>query len=105
MIGLVVALFYYFPFLDLVSTICFCRSLPTLGWLFVGRVIAGATGASITTATAYIADISTHEDRAKNFGLIGAAFGLGFIIGPAIGGLLGEFGSRVPFLAAAGLTL
>lgn len=83
----------------------FLSFAPTLGWLFVGRVIAGITGASITTATAYIADISTQEDRAKNFGLIGAAFGLGFIIGPAIGGLLGEFGSRVPFLVAAGLTL
>jgi DHA1 family tetracycline resistance protein-like MFS transporter len=83
----------------------FLSFAPSLGWLFVGRIIAGATGASITTATAYIADISTHEDRAKNFGLIGAAFGLGFIIGPAIGGLLGEFGSRVPFLVAAALTL
>lgn len=83
----------------------FLSFAPTLGWLFVGRLIAGMTGASITTATAYIADISTKEDRAKNFGLIGAAFGLGFIIGPAIGGLLAEFGSRVPFLVAAGLTL
>ena len=83
----------------------FLAFAPTLGWLFVGRLIAGLTGASITAATAYIADISTKEDRAKNFGLIGAAFGLGFIIGPAIGGLLAEFGSRVPFLVAAGLTL
>jgi DHA1 family tetracycline resistance protein-like MFS transporter len=71
--------------------------------LFVGRVVAGITGASITTGMAYIADISTQEDRAKNFGLVGAAFGLGFIIGPAIGGLLAGFGPRVPFLAAAGL--
>ena len=78
---------------------------PTIGWLFVGRAIAGITGASITTASAYIADISTNEDRAKNFGLIGAAFGIGFIIGPAIGGLLGSFGTRIPFLVAAGLTL
>jgi DHA1 family tetracycline resistance protein-like MFS transporter len=83
----------------------FLSFAPSLAWLFVGRLIAGITGASITTATAYIADISTKEDRAKNFGLIGAAFGLGFIIGPAIGGLLGEFGSRIPFLVAAGLTL
>ena len=81
----------------------FLSFAPTIGWLFVGRVIAGITGASITTAMAYIADVSTQEDRAKNFGLVGAAFGLGFIIGPAIGGLLAGFGSRVPFLAAAGL--
>ncbi len=82
----------------------FLSFAPTIGWLFVGRIIAGVTGASFTTATAYIADISTPENRAKNFGLIGAAFGLGFIIGPVIGGLLGQYGSRVPFLAAAGLT-
>ena len=62
-------------------------------------------GASFTTASAYIADISTPEKRAQNFGMIGAAFGLGFIIGPVVGGLLGQFGSRVPFWAAAGLTL
>lgn len=74
---------------------------PTILWLFLGRVIAGLTGASVTTASAYVADISTDEDRAKNFGLIGAAFGLGFIIGPVLGGLLGEYGSRVPFYAAA----
>ena len=74
---------------------------PTITWLFVGRILAGITGASITTASAYIADISTSENRAKNFGLIGAAFGLGFIIGPVIGGLLGQYGSRVPFYAAA----
>lgn len=74
---------------------------PTILWLFLGRVIAGLTGASVTTASAYIADISTDEDRAKNFGLIGAAFGLGFIIGPVLGGLLGEYGARVPFYAAA----
>jgi DHA1 family tetracycline resistance protein-like MFS transporter len=74
---------------------------PTIAWLFLGRIIAGVTGASITTASAYIADVSTPENRAKNFGMIGAAFGLGFIIGPVIGGLLGQFGSRVPFYAAA----
>ena len=74
---------------------------PTIIWLFVGRIIAGLTGASITTASAYIADVSTPANRAKNFGMIGAAFGLGFIIGPIIGGLLGQFGSRVPFYAAA----
>lgn len=74
---------------------------PTITWLFVGRIIAGLSGASITTASAYIADISTPENRAKNFGMIGAAFGLGFIIGPVLGGLLGQYGSRVPFYAAA----
>ncbi|MFT7352019.1 MAG: DHA1 family tetracycline resistance protein-like MFS transporter [Flavobacterium sp.] len=78
---------------------------PTITWLFIGRILAGVTGASITTASAYIADISTSENRAKNFGMIGAAFGLGFIIGPVIGGLLGQFGSRVPFYAAAVLCL
>ena len=76
---------------------------PTITWLFIGRIIAGITGASITTASAYIADISTIENRAKNFGMIGAAFGLGFIIGPVIGGLLGQYGARVPFYAAAAL--
>lgn len=74
---------------------------PTITWLFIGRIIAGITGASITTASAYIADISTPENRAKNFGMIGAAFGLGFIIGPVIGGLLGQYGARVPFYATA----
>lgn len=76
---------------------------PTIEWLFLGRVIAGVTGASFTTASAYIADISTNENRAQNFGMIGAAFGLGFILGPIIGGLLGTLGPRVPFIAAAGL--
>lgn len=78
---------------------------PSIGWLFVGRIIAGITGASFTTASAYIADISAPADRAKNFGMIGAAFGLGFIIGPVIGGLLGSLGSRAPFIAAAALSL
>ena len=81
----------------------FLSFAPTIGWLFVGRAVAGVTGASITTAMAYIADISSAENRAKNFGMIGAAFGLGFIIGPVIGGLLGSFGPRVPFMVAAGL--
>ena len=83
----------------------FLAFAPSIGWLFVGRIIAGITGASITTATAYIADISTPEKRAQNFGLVGAAFGLGFIIGPVIGGLLGSFGPRVPFIVAACLAL
>jgi MFS transporter, DHA1 family, tetracycline resistance protein len=74
---------------------------PTITWLFIGRIISGITGASITTASAYIADVSTPENRAKNFGMIGAAFGLGFIIGPVIGGFLGQYGARVPFYAAA----
>ncbi|GAB3747883.1 TCR/Tet family MFS transporter [Spirosoma pomorum] len=78
---------------------------PTIEWLFVGRLLAGVTGASFTTATAYIADISTPEKRAQNFGLIGAAFGVGFILGPAAGGFLGQYGPRVPFFVAAGLTM
>ncbi len=83
----------------------FTALAPTYGWLFVGRTISGITGASFTTGAAYIADISTDETRAKNFGLIGAAFGLGFIIGPAIGGLLSGWGIRAPFYFAAGLSL
>jgi DHA1 family tetracycline resistance protein-like MFS transporter len=83
----------------------FLSMAPTIGWLFVGRIIAGITGASFTTASAYIADISTPEKRAQNFGLIGAAFGLGFIIGPGIGGQLAKFGPRFPFYAAAALAL
>jgi len=74
---------------------------PNLAWLIVGRLLSGMFGASFTTAAAYIADISTDENRAQNFGMIGAAFGLGFIIGPAIGGLVAEYGLRVPFLIAA----
>lgn len=83
----------------------FLALAPTISWLFLGRVIAGVTGASMSTASAYIADISTDEERAKNFGIIGAALGLGFIIGPVIGGLLGQFGARTPFYAAAVLCL
>ena len=83
----------------------FVAFAPTITWLFVGRIIAGITGGSITTASAYMADISTPANRAQNFGMIGAAFGLGFIIGPMLGGLLGEYGSRVPFFVAAGLAL
>lgn len=78
---------------------------PTIFWLFVGRIFSGVTGASITTASAYIADISDDSNRSKNFGMVGAAFGLGFIIGPVIGGLLGQFGPRVPFIAAGILCL
>lgn len=78
---------------------------PTLAWLFVGRAIAGAAGASFTPAYAYVADISPPERRAQNFGVIGAAFGIGFIIGPAIGGVLSSFGPRAPFFAAAALSL
>ncbi|MFC4263195.1 TCR/Tet family MFS transporter [Ferruginibacter yonginensis] len=82
----------------------FLSFAPTIGWLFVGRALAGITGASFTTATAYIADISTNENRTQNFGLVGAAFGIGFIVGPIIGGLLGSLGPRIPFMVAAGLS-
>ena len=83
----------------------FLAFAPSIGWLFLGRMISGITGASITTASAYMADISDEKNRAQNFGMIGAAFGLGFIIGPMLGGLLGELGTRIPFLVAAGLAL
>lgn len=76
---------------------------PTLVWLFVGRIVAGATGASFSAANAYVADVTPPAKRAAAFGVIGAAFGLGFIIGPAVGGALGDAGLRVPYFAAAGL--
>src|ERR1700753_768477 len=78
---------------------------PTLSWLFVGRVISGITAASIPTANAYIADVTPEEKRAAKFGMLGAAFGLGFIIGPAVGGFLGGYGLRYPFWASAILSL
>ena len=78
---------------------------PNLTWFYVGRIVAGITGANFAAATAYIADVSPPEKRAANFGLVGAAFGVGFIIGPLLGGVLGHWGLRVPFLAAGALTL
>jgi len=78
---------------------------PTIVWLLVARILSGAAGASYSTVNAYIADVSPPEKRAANFGLTGAAFGVGFIVGPAIGGTLGEYGSRLPFFVAAGLAL
>jgi len=78
---------------------------PTIGWLFAGRALAGIAGASFTPAHAYIADVSPPEKRAQSFGMMGAAFGAGFILGPALGGMLGGLGPRAPFFAAAGLSL
>jgi DHA1 family tetracycline resistance protein-like MFS transporter len=83
----------------------FLALAPSIGWLFVGRIISGIAGASFTTANAYIADITEPEKRAQSFGMIGAAFGLGFIIGPSLGGILGEHGTRIPFWVSAGLAL
>jgi DHA1 family tetracycline resistance protein-like MFS transporter len=83
----------------------FMALAPNLAWLFVGRLISAVTSASFTTANAYIADITTPENRAKSFGMIGAAFGLGFIVGPVIGGLLGDIDHRLPFWFSAGLAL
>jgi len=78
---------------------------PVIAWLFVGRMIAGVAGASFTPAYAYVADITEPARRAQNFGLMGAAFGIGFIVGPAIGGLLGGLGPRAPFFAAGAIAL
>src|SRR3954451_2294082 len=78
---------------------------PTLSWLFVGRVINGITSASFSTANAYVADVTPPQERAKAFGLLGAAFGIGFLVGPGIGGVLGDISLRLPFWAAAGLRL
>lgn len=78
---------------------------PNLWILFIGRIISGITGANITVANAYIADVSAPQDRAKNFGMLGAAFGVGFILGPALGGLLAGIDIRAPFYAAAALSL
>lgn len=83
----------------------FSALAPSLFWLFVGRAVAGFCGSSWIIANAYIADVTAPEDRAKAFGLMGAAFGVGFVAGPAVGGLLGELGPRVPFYAAAGISI
>jgi DHA1 family tetracycline resistance protein-like MFS transporter len=76
---------------------------PSLAWLFLGRLIAGGTAANAATATAYIADVTPPQQRAGQFGLVGAMFGIGFVLGPAVGGVLGAYGLRLPFFAAAGL--
>src|SRR3989454_11806889 len=78
---------------------------PTVGWLFVGRALSGVTASSFSTSFAYIADVTEPDERAGRFGLLGMAFGLGFILGPAVGGVLGEIGLRAPFWAAGALSL
>lgn len=83
----------------------FMALAPTLPLLFIGRVVAGISGASFTVASAYIADISDESNRAKNFGIMGAGFGMGFILGPAIGGVAAHYGLMVPFIVAAVLNL
>lgn len=83
----------------------FMALAPSLAWLFVGRIISAMTSASFTTANAYVADVTPPERRAKSFGMIGAAFGVGFIIGPLIGGFLGDIDLRLPFWCSAGLAL
>lgn len=83
----------------------FMALAPSLRWLFVGRIISGITTSNVSTAFAYIADVTPAENRAKRYGMLGAAFGLGFVIGPAAGGLLGHYNLRAPFWAAATLSL
>ena len=83
----------------------FTAFAPTIAWLFLGRLIAGICGASYTTANAFIADITEPENRAKAFGMVGAAFGIGFTLGPALGGLFSHWGDRAPFFLAAGLSI
>jgi DHA1 family tetracycline resistance protein-like MFS transporter len=93
----------------LFSTIAFaidyalCAAAPTLAWLFLGRVVAGIAGATFGPANAVLADVTPPEKRGQTFGLMGAAFGIGFILGPVIGGLIAGFGPRTPFLVAGGL--
>ncbi len=76
---------------------------PSLAWLFVARILSGVSGATITTCNAYVADVSAPGNRARNFGLVGASFGIGFIFGPALGGVLGHIGLRVPFFVSAAI--
>lgn len=83
----------------------FMALAPSLKWLFVGRLISGITASNVSTAFAYITDITVPAERAKKFGMLGAAFGVGFVVGPAVGGLLGQHNLRAPFWAAAGLSL
>jgi MFS transporter, DHA1 family, tetracycline resistance protein len=83
----------------------FMALAPSLRWLFVGRLISGITASNVSTAFAYITDISGPAERAKRFGMLGAAFGIGFVVGPAVGGLLGQYNLRAPFWAAAALSL
>src|SRR5882762_1627051 len=83
----------------------FMAMAPTLRWLFVGRLISGITASNVSTAFAYITDVTPAAERAKKYGFLGAAFGLGFVVGPAVGGLLGHYNLRAPFWAAAGLSL
>ncbi len=83
----------------------FMAFAPSLGWLFIGRILNGITASSFSTANAYVADITPPDKRARNFGILGSAFGFGFMIGPSIGGILGEVSLRLPFIAAAALCL
>src|SRR5690606_31927800 len=83
----------------------FMALAPTLGWLFVGRILSGMTASGFATASAYIADVTEPENRAAAFGLVGAAWGFGFIVGPALGGVLGASDPRLPFWVAGGLAL